>query len=81
MIGGLASIFGTTVIFEISKKTSLFWVFTGMGIYVIFVAILMIAGVRDIILLRKKSIHMESLTSTPVTARRAVGTERNKSCM
>jgi hypothetical protein len=54
MIGGLASIFGTTVIFEISKHTSLFWVFTGMGIFIILVALLMIAGVRDIILLKKK---------------------------
>ena len=54
MIGGVASIFGTTVIFQISKHVSLYWVFTGMGIYVIVIALLMILGVRDIILLKKK---------------------------
>jgi len=54
MIGGVASIFGTTVIFQISKSVSLYAIFTGMGLYIIAVALLMIIGVRDIILMKKK---------------------------
>jgi hypothetical protein len=80
MIGGLASIFGTTVIFEISKNITLYWVFTGMGIFVVLVALLMIFGVRDIILLKKKQLLLESITSTPVT-QNAARRVKEKSCM
>jgi hypothetical protein len=80
MIGGLASIFGTTVIFEISKHVTLYWVFTGMGIFVVLVALLMIFGVRDIILLKKKQLLLESITSTPVT-QNATRRVKEKSCM
>ena len=80
MIGGLASIFGTTVIFEISEHITLYWVFTGMGIFVVLVALLMIFGVRDIILLKKKQLLLESITSTPVT-QNASRRVKEKSCM
>jgi hypothetical protein len=79
MIGGMASIFGTTVIFQISKSVSLYAVFTGMGIYIIAVALLMIIGVRDIILMKKKLLLLDSVTSTPRTI--TAKAKLNKSCM
>ena len=56
VISGLSSIVATPVIFAISKQVSLYWIFTGMGTFCILVGILMIFGVRDILMMRKKQI-------------------------
>ena len=45
----MAVIIGTTVIMEISKYVDLLWIFMGMGLYSIAIALFLIFGIKDVI--------------------------------